>query len=97
MRPHYNEGQLDAVPRIIIRAYGGEAPGYIIRAYGGEAPEYIIRAYGGEAPGLTSKSNIPCACLFQHTYPNANHNESQCKVSFPSVPSSIFTAFEFSR
>ena len=31
-------------PRIIIRAYGGEAPVYMIRTYGGEAPVYMIRA-----------------------------------------------------
>jgi hypothetical protein len=37
----------------MIRAHGGEAPGYIIRAHGGEAPGYMIRAYGGEAPELT--------------------------------------------
>jgi hypothetical protein len=28
----------------------------MIRAHGGEAPGYMIRAYGGEAPGLTKPS-----------------------------------------
>ena len=74
-------------PRIIIRAFGGEAPGYMTRAFGGEAPGYMTRAFGGEAPGLTS-SQLTLHLYYTAKSRKVNFNVLQNEL-IPSVDSAI--------
>ena len=70
-------------PRIIIRAYGGEAPGYITRAYGGEAPGYITRTYGGEAPELTAA--FATSPLYSKTMKSQQHERAYVNAIFSNI------------